>query len=63
MSLDIKKHFQCTRLLCSWHIQRNFVSKLSGLMKKDSKLYEKGKTYPEDLYEGFQKFIWRIFFI
>jgi len=28
-------------LLCGWHIQRNLISKLSALAKKDKKLYDK----------------------
>lgn len=44
--LGIEKNFNSRRLLCAWHIQRNFVSKFTNLNKTHSELYDKILALP-----------------
>jgi len=36
----ILKHFSSRMLLCGWHVQRNFLSNLSGVAKKHKETYD-----------------------
>lgn len=38
-NIGISSNFNSKMLLCGWHIQRNLVSKLSGLAKRNKEIY------------------------
>ena len=42
----IEKNFDSRRLLCAWHIQRNFVSRFTNLAKVNSEFYHKILVLP-----------------
>ena len=44
--LGLKSNFQSNLLLCSWHIQKNIISHLSSLGKKNKTLYDRVINLP-----------------
>lgn len=46
ISIGIEKNFSSRRLICAWHLQRHFVSRFSGLCKRNRSLYDKAIILP-----------------
>ena len=44
--VGINNNFKSKRLICAWHLQRNFASKFASVSKQNQELYEKILNLP-----------------